>query len=83
VHLGHQQMIGVLKRARRSSLRGDGAGVRAEFQGVHRSGRCTAAPDALAREVVALKALGVDRLVTLRFDEQHARDEPAGSLSKS
>ena len=49
VHLGHQQMIGAVKRrAAELGARSDGAGIRTEFQGVHRSGRCAAAPDALA-----------------------------------
>jgi FAD synthase len=37
VHLGHQQMIGVLKARAANWLGGHGAGIRAEFQGIHRS----------------------------------------------
>ena len=52
VHLGHQQMIRAVKqRAARAWGSGGGAGVRAELEGVHRSGRRSGAPDALAREI--------------------------------
>ncbi len=70
VHLGHQQMIGVLK-ARAAELR-SAATVLVFEPSSKEFIDPDGAPPRLTRwreKVVALAALGVDRLVTLRFDD--------------
>src|ERR1700675_4022477 len=71
VHLGHQQMIGALK-ARASQLRSAATVLAFEPSWkklIDRGG----VPPRVCRwreKFLALAALGVDRLVTLRFDER-------------
>ncbi|MGA2779408.1 MAG: bifunctional riboflavin kinase/FAD synthetase [Steroidobacteraceae bacterium] len=70
VHLGHQQMISLLKR-RAAEL--NSAATMLVFEPSSKEFiDPAAAPPRLTRwreKVVAIKTLGVDRLVTLRFDE--------------
>ena len=70
VHLGHQQMIGVLKR--RAAELGTAATVLVFEPSSKEFIDPDGAPPRLTRwreKFAALQALGVDRLVTLRFDE--------------
>ena len=71
VHLGHQQMIGVLKA--RAIERGCAATVLAFEPSSKEFIDPAGAPPRLTRwreKYLALQALGVDRLVTLRFDDR-------------
>ncbi|MGA2711126.1 MAG: bifunctional riboflavin kinase/FAD synthetase [Steroidobacteraceae bacterium] len=70
VHLGHQQMIALLKR--RAAELNSAATVLVFEPSSKEFIDPAGAPPRLTRwreKVMALKALGVDRLVTLRFDE--------------
>jgi riboflavin kinase/FMN adenylyltransferase len=71
VHLGHQQMIGAVKR--RAAELGTAATVLVFEPSSKEFIDPDGAPPRLTRwreKFVALEAVGVDRLVTLRFDEQ-------------
>ena len=71
VHLGHQQMIGAVKR--RATELGTAATVLVFEPSSKEFIDPDGAPPRLTRwreKFAALEAAGVDRLVTLRFDEQ-------------
>jgi riboflavin kinase/FMN adenylyltransferase len=83
VHLGHQQMIGALK-ARASQL-GAAATVLAFEPSSKEFIDPEGAPPRLTRwreKYLALAALGVDRLVTLRFDECMRAMTPRGFVDE-
>jgi len=83
VHLGHRQMIGVLKR--RATALGLASTVLVFEPSSKEFIDPDGAPARLTRwreKYLALAALGVDRLVTLRFDERMRAMTPEGFVNE-